>query len=346
MEKQDHIVNNKQYTLIRKNDGSIITVRDLQLEVLTIMDEIHRVCVKNKIKYALIAGSALGICNYKGFIPWDDDIDICIEKKDWKKFIKALEKDLDKNFYFQCFENDKNYNVLIPSMKIRKKNTFIKEKNFLLKNRCKSGDGIFVDVVIYDNVSENKFSDEINRTYIKLLTPIMVLLDNLRIPTTHLKKLVLKIANKYGDNNKDSKLISQTIAIPWEKFLHEPIFEKKDVLPFKLYEFEGRKFYSYNNIEKIMKQWYGDNCLKKWNGKYWEETLPEEKRKPKHCVDLNLNGEKKESQSKKILLKRTILIGVILMAISLILFNQASFPLLGCGLMIIGISLLIYINKN
>ena len=130
MEKQDHIVNNKQYTLIKKNDGSIITVRDLQLEVLTIMDEIHRVCVKNKIKYALIAGSALGICNYKGFIPWDDDIDICIEKKDWKKFIKALEKDLDKNFYFQCFENDKNYNVLIPSMKIRKKNTFIKEKNF------------------------------------------------------------------------------------------------------------------------------------------------------------------------------------------------------------------------
>ena len=51
--------------------------------------------------------------------------------------------------------------------------------------------------------------------------------------------------------------------IPWEKFMHEPLFLKEDVYPFKLYEFEGRKFYSYNNIEKILKQWYGDNCLKK-----------------------------------------------------------------------------------
>ena len=40
-----------------------ITVKELQQEVLTIMDEIHRVCTKNKIKYALIAGSALGIVN-------------------------------------------------------------------------------------------------------------------------------------------------------------------------------------------------------------------------------------------------------------------------------------------
>ena len=346
MKKQDHIVDNKQYTLITKSDGSIITVRELQLEVLTIMDEVHRVCVKNKIKYALIAGSALGICNYKGFIPWDDDIDICIQKKDWKKFIQALENDLDDKFYFQCFENDENYNVLIPSMKIRKRGTYIEEKNLLLKNRCKSGDGIFIDVVIYDNISHNKFYDQINRTYIKLLMPIMVLLDNLRIPTTWLKKLVLKIANNYGDKNKDSKLISQTIAIPWEKFLHEPIFEKKDVLPFKLYEFEGRKFYSYNNIEKIMKKWYGDNCLKKWNGKNWEETLPIEKRKPKHCVNLDLNSEIDLNKNKKKLVNKAILIGIISVTISLILLNQASFPLLGGGIMTIGIALLIYINKN
>ena len=57
------------------------------------------------------------------------------------------------------------------------------------------------------------------------------------------------------------------------------------------HEFEGRKFYSYNNIEKVLKQWYGPNCLKKWDGKKWVETYPVEKRKPKHTKDLNLNGE-------------------------------------------------------
>ena len=291
----DCIKNNKEYFINTKGNKKI-PVRKLQLEVLSIMDAIDNVCKKNDIKYALIAGSALGIVNYKGFIPWDDDMDICIERKDYKKFIKAMEKDLDDKFYFQCFQNDKRYNVLIPNMKVRKKGTYIKEKNFLLKNRCKSGDGIFVDVVVYDNISDNKFIDELYRTYIKLLMPIMVLLDNLHIPTTLLKKLVERIAIKYGEKNKNSRLTSQTIAIPWEKFLKEPVFLKKDVYPFKKYEFEGRQFYSYNNIEKVLKEWYGENCLKKWNGKEWEETLPIEKRKPKHAVDINLKGDKKNEK--------------------------------------------------
>ncbi len=286
----DCIKKDKEYYITMKNNKKI-PVRKLQLEVLSIMDAIHQVCEKNNIEYALIAGSALGIVNYKGFIPWDDDMDICIKRKDYKKFIKAMEKDLDDKFYFQCFQTDKRYNVLIPNMKVRKKGTCIKEKNFLLKNRCKSGDGIFVDVVVYDNIADNKFIDELYRTYVKLLMPIMVLLDNLHIPTTLLKKLVERIAIKYGEKNKNSKYTSQTIAIPWEKFLKEPVFLKEDVYPFKKYEFEGRMFYSYNNIEKVLKEWYGDNCLKKWNGKEWEETLPVEKRKPKHTVDINLEGD-------------------------------------------------------
>ncbi|MBR3523720.1 MAG: LicD family protein [Bacilli bacterium] len=284
----------EEYTLKTFEDGSKITVRDLQMVVLDIMDEVHRVCIKNDIKYALIAGSALGIVNYKGFIPWDDDIDVCIEKKDWARFVEAMKKDLSDKYYFQCFETDKRYNVLIPSMKVRKKGTCIEEVNFLLKNRCKSGDGIFVDVVIYDNIADNKWVDEFNRTKVKLLMPIMVLLDNLHFNPKLLKKWVVRIATKYGEKHKNSKLTSQTIAIPWEKFLHEPVFLKEDVYPFKLYEFEGRKFYSYNNIEKVLKEWYGPNCLKKWDGKKWVETLPVEKRKPKHTVNLSLTSDKIE----------------------------------------------------
>ena len=291
MKNDKDFIQERDEFVICENNGKKITVRDLQLEVLTIMDEIHRVCEKNDIKYGLIAGSALGIVNYKGFIPWDDDIDVCILRKDWNKFINALEKDLSDNFYFQCFEKDKKYNVIMgPTMKIRKKNTYIEETNFLLKNRCKSGDGIFVDIIIYDNICENKFIDELNRTVIKFFMPILVLLDNLHINPIFLKKFVIWFSNKYSRKYENSKLMSQPISVPWEKFLKEPVFLKKDILPFKLYDFEGRKYYSYNNIEKILKQWYGPNCLKKWDGKKWVETLPVEKRKPKHTVNLNLNG--------------------------------------------------------
>lgn len=291
--KDDRILEREDYVICEKN-GEKTTVRDLQLEVLTVMDEIHRVCVKNDIPYALIAGSALGIVNYKGFIPWDDDIDVCVERKDWKRFIEALNKDLRDEFYFQCFENDKRFNTIAgPSMKIRKKNTFIEETNFLLKNRCKSGDGIFVDVIIYDNMSENKFIDELNRTALKLAVPFIVLLDNLHINPVPFKKYTEWLSRRYSNKHKESKLVSQTISYTWVKFLHEPVFKREDVYPFKQYEFEGRKFYSFNNIEKVLKEWYSPNCLKKWDGKKWVETLPIEKRKPKHTVDLNLHGSER-----------------------------------------------------
>ena len=294
MSKKNDCINEREDYIICNKNGKNIMVRDLQLEVLSMMDEIHRVCVKNNVRYGLIAGSALGIVNYKGFIPWDDDIDVCVLREDWNKFIEALDKDLDDNFYYQCFEKDKKYNTIMgPTMKIRKKNTYIEEVNFLLKNRCKSGDGIFVDIIIYDNVCENKFIDEVCRTLIKIIMPFIVFFDNIHLNPVHLKKFVVWFSNKYSRMNENSKLMSQPISVPWEKFMHEPVFLKEDILPFKQYDFEGRKFYSYNNIEKILKQWYGKNCLKKWDGSKWVETLPIEKRKPKHTLDLNLKGNKK-----------------------------------------------------
>lgn len=263
-----------------------------QERLLVLLKEFIRVCNKHNLRYFVDGGTLLGAMRHKGFIPWDDDIDVCVPREDWNLFIEAMKKDLGKDFYFQCYETDKKYNVIMgPTMKVRKRNTFIKEKNFLLKNRCKSGDGIFVDVIIYDNIAENKFIDELNRTVIKIAMPFIVLLDNLHLNPKLLKNFVVWYSTKYSKKHKTSKLVSQPISVPWEKFMHEPVFLKEDVYPFKLYEFEGRQFYSYNNIEKILKQWYGPNCLKKWNGKKWIETLPIEKRKPKHTVDLNLNGE-------------------------------------------------------
>ncbi len=346
MSKKDCIVNKTDYTLKTFDDGSKIMVRDLQLEVLSIMDEIHRVCVKNNIEYALIAGSALGICNYKGFIPWDDDMDICIKREDWPRFIEAMKKDLSDNFYFHCFETNKKYNILIPSMKVRKKNTYIQEVNYLLENRCE-GDGIFVDVVIYDNVSDNKYIDELSRLPIRLMMPLMVFLDNIGFKAVWLKKIILKKAYKYGRKYKNSTMTSQTIAIPWEKFFHEPKFLKEDVYPFKLYEFEGRQFYSYNNIEKVMKEWYGPNCLKKWNGKEWEETLPVEKRKPKHSVNVNLHSDIPDvsNKNKGANLVRGITLAVFTLLLALLLFNDFSLKLLGLGIMFIGITIILFIDR-
>lgn len=73
---------------------------------------------------------------------------------DYLKLIKVLDRYLDKDKYtFHCFEKNNKYNVLIPAMKIRKKDTYIEEKNSLLKNKIEDCDGLFIDVFVYDYVS-------------------------------------------------------------------------------------------------------------------------------------------------------------------------------------------------
>ena len=82
--ENNYIKKEKEYKIkIRNNEE--ISLNNIQKEILTIMDEIDRVCKKNNIPYALHAGSALGSINYKGFISWDDDVDIMIDLKDYKK---------------------------------------------------------------------------------------------------------------------------------------------------------------------------------------------------------------------------------------------------------------------
>lgn len=292
MDNKDLYIEKTDKYYIETKSGKKILVSDLQNEVLSVMDEIDRVCRKNNIKYFLIAGSSLGVCNYGGFIPWDDDMDISINIEDWDLFIEAMKKDLGKGFYFDCYEIDKRYNTISgPWMKVRKRGTYIEEVNTLLKNRCKRGDGVFVDVIPYGGISENKFIDEVERTVVKLCMPFIVLFDNIHINPRLLKSFVYWFSKKCMKWHKNSNLVSQPVSVPWEKFLHEPVFKKEDVYPLKEYNFEGRKFYSYNNIETIMKQWYSPNCLKKWDGKKWNETLPKEKRIAKHTRDLNLNGD-------------------------------------------------------
>ena len=286
-----YIKNTDKY-YIETATGKKIPVQKLQKEVLSVMDEIDRVCRKNDIKYCLIAGSSLGSVNYGGFIPWDDDMDVAISISDWDLFIEAMKRDLSKEFYFDCYEIDKKYNTIMgPWMKVRKKGTYIEEVNFLLKNRCKRGNGIFVDVIPYGNIANNKFIDELERTFVKINMLFIVLLDNLHINPIPFKSLVYHFSRWCMKIHKNSKWVSQPVSVPWEKFLKEPVFLKEDVYPFTECNFEGRKFYSYNNREKVLKKWYGQNCLKKYENGEWIEPYPKEKRHTKHTKDLNLDGD-------------------------------------------------------
>ena len=170
----------ESYIIKTYQDGSQVTVRDVQKVILEIAKVVDQICEKHHIPYIVNGGTALGVIRHQGFIPWDDDFDMAILRKDYKRFIKALQEDLPEDYTFHCFETDQRYNVTLPAMKIRKKNTYLKERNLLLPNKCDDCDGVFIDVFLYNYVSENKFIDYPFRFVNKyLLMPIIVLLENL-----------------------------------------------------------------------------------------------------------------------------------------------------------------------
>ena len=66
-----------------------MTNEEIQQVSLKIMKDIHDFCVKNNISYSLYGGSAIGAIRHKGFIPWDDDLDIAMPRPDYDRFIKT-----------------------------------------------------------------------------------------------------------------------------------------------------------------------------------------------------------------------------------------------------------------
>ena len=76
-------------------------LRHLQLIILDIAKDIDLLCEKNRIKYYLLGGSTIGAIRHKGFIPWDDDLDIIMDHENYNKFVKVCREQLDHDKY--CF---------------------------------------------------------------------------------------------------------------------------------------------------------------------------------------------------------------------------------------------------
>lgn len=77
-----------------------------QMEIVHVVDEI---CKKNNIKYFLFSGSLIGAIRHGGFIPWDDDMDICMLRKDYMRFVKAIMRDKPERYYVRNCYTDPEY---------------------------------------------------------------------------------------------------------------------------------------------------------------------------------------------------------------------------------------------
>lgn len=128
-------------------------LQHLQKVILSIVKDIDDICRKNGIEYYLFGGSAIGAIRHKGFIPWDDDLDIIMDYKNYDKFIKICREQLDTNKYY-LQEGMVDWPMLYS--KIRLNGTYLEEPGSYGEDKSKKG--IFVDIFKLDNAPESQLA--------------------------------------------------------------------------------------------------------------------------------------------------------------------------------------------
>ncbi len=145
---------------------SVILER-LHEEMLVIYQEVARVCEKNHLTYFVVGGTLLGAVVHKGYIPWDDDLDIAMPRDDYDKFINTYSKELDSRFFLHHTSTDPDY--WLPFAKVRMNNTvFLEEK----RKNVKTHAGIYIDVFPFD------YSNSMNTMEAKLKWRLMTYANN------------------------------------------------------------------------------------------------------------------------------------------------------------------------
>lgn len=139
------------------------TLRRAQLVELDILKEVKRVCDKHGIQYWLDSGTLLGAVRHGGFIPWDDDLDIGMLRKDYERFAEIAPKEMGKEYVFQNWYLTKGY--CFPFGKVRKKGTVWQE----MKAPRLQENGIYIDIFPYDVYPDEKRDQNKQHYYIDIL---------------------------------------------------------------------------------------------------------------------------------------------------------------------------------
>ncbi|WP_282806313.1 LicD family protein [Lactobacillus isalae] len=119
---------------------------------ITILEQFDKICKQYNLNYTVAAGTMIGAVRHKGFIPWDDDIDVYMLRKDFNKLREIAPKELPKNMFYQSHHTDSEYYYLFD--KIRLNGTIFKE-TFLSNHNINHG--VFIDVFPIDAISDNAF---------------------------------------------------------------------------------------------------------------------------------------------------------------------------------------------
>lgn len=135
----------------------------LQAVLLKMMKDIHFVCEKYSLTYFLGGGSCLGAVRHKGFIPWDDDIDVIMPRSDYDKLPALLNEEFPDKYFYEEIRINEKYDANF--MKIRLKGSVCRE----IFESDPENAGIFIDINPLENIYDNSVLRKLHGAFCELL---------------------------------------------------------------------------------------------------------------------------------------------------------------------------------
>ena len=239
-------------------------LKKIQAIELDLLIRFDKVCKKHKLQYFLVAGTLLGAIRHKGFVPWDDDIDVGMLREDYDKFLK-LAREFSHPYFFQTNETDKGY--LMPKVRIRNSETTFAHKFW---GHSGYNQGIFLDVFPFDQCSltdreelfkEIDFYNSFNSAYMKILGNKLndkgkaLLINNIDLSPRQALDNIHKLCVKYRKSNQDYVTsYTSTGLYAWKRIT----YKKTDFSDFVNVDFCGYSFPAPVGYESVLRTEYGD----------------------------------------------------------------------------------------
>lgn len=247
----------------------------------TILEKIHKIsvyililfdkfCQENGLTYFLDSGTALGAVRHGGFIPWDDDIDVGMPRKDYERLLRLQEK-LPSNLFLQSRNTDPLYKY--NAAKIRLIGTIFQEKEDMPYEH----NGFFIDIFPYDNIPSNRYKAKINITVAQLIfyiirswqsekkSPYLFrrIITNLFIKKLsesqieRINNIYIRFCRKY--ENRDTGFVT---CYYWGMAQYNAyIFNLNKILPVREIMFEGHPVKIMQDPDYYLRQVYGNYMI-------------------------------------------------------------------------------------